>query len=257
VFAAPGQAGVSATGAAAAGPFTVSGCSPEPEPATCSERALRRLVRASRTIVRPGRKNGGTTLIFQLSRTAVVRITIARVYPTCKRVGSFTVRAHAGMNQIRFRGRFRGRPLPEGGYRLIVRVLGAERDAAAVPIVIARGKMRTRELRKARSTIVCNRPVADLVSQSDLVTPSSGGDDGSSVRGVATTIKDPLTSAALAVARKAKGLAQGLKDTASDPFDSPFVLTLVGLIALASALLGVLVLAQIARSTGFRGRAVH
>jgi hypothetical protein len=172
-------------------------------------------------------------------------------------VGSFSVRAHAGMNQIRFRGRFRGRPLPEGGYRLIVRVLGAERDAAAVPIVIARGKMRARELRKARSETVCSRPVANLVSESDLVTPSLGGDDGTSARGVATAIKDPLTGAALAVARKAKGLSQSLKDAASNPFDNPFILTLVGLIALASALLGVLVLAQIARSTGFRDRAVH
>jgi hypothetical protein len=162
------------------------------------------------------------------------------------------------MNQIRFRGRFRGRPLPEGGYRLIVRVLGAERDAAAVPIVIARGKMRTRELRKARSETVCSRPVANLVSeQSELVMLSSGGDDGTSASDVVTAIKDPLKGAALAVAQKAKGLPRTLKDVASDPFDNPFVLTLVGLIALASALLGVLVLAQIARSTGFRNRAVH
>lgn len=192
----------------------------------------------------------------------MLRISIVRVYPTCKRVGSFSRRANAGINKIRFQGRFRGRALPQGGYRLVIRAVGAERDAAAVPIVIARGKMPAGQLRKARSATVCSGPVADLGSEAgDLVTASSGSGDGSS-GGVMASVRDrlgaPLTPVVTMV-RKAKGVSHHLKAAGNEASESPLILTLVafGLIALASALLGTLGVTHIVRSTGFRWRGLH
>jgi hypothetical protein len=218
-------------------------------------------VRATRTIVRPGRKRGGTTLVFRLSRRAMLRITVMRVYPSCRRVGAFTVRARPGMNRIRFRGRLRGRPLPEGGYRLIVRARGARRDAAAIPIVIANGKTSTGELRKARRTTVCSEPIADLAPTGPVPAAAAldGGDENSSGGGALATnvnrVKAPLADTAEAIRKRAKALPKALKDAVTDsPFDDPFVLTVIALMVLSTAALGALVLDHVARATGFRNR---
>jgi hypothetical protein len=215
-------------------------------------------VRASRGVVRPGRKGGGTTLIFRLTRPAVLRITIVRVYPSCKRLGSFTVRAHSGVNRVRFRGRFRGRALPAGGYRLIIRARGATRDAAAVPIVVARGKITKEQIRKARSASVCSGPIAQLASASTDPSAVGARDDGNGsggglVAAVNDRVKAPFLGAAGIVGNAAKGLSDGVTDAATaGPLSDPFVITLIGALALVSALLGGLVLAHLARVAGFR-----
>jgi hypothetical protein len=186
-----------------------------------------------------------------------------RVYPSCQRVGAFTVRARAGMNRIRFRGRLRGRPLPEGGYRLIVRARGARRDAAAIPIVIANGKTSTAELRKARRTTVCSEPVADLVLEPTGPEPAAGALDGGDEKGSGggalatnvTRMKAPLADAAGAIRKRAKALPKALKDVvANSPFDDPFVVTLIALMVLASAMLGALVLGHVVRTAEIRRR---
>ena len=195
-------------------------------------------------------KSGGTTLIFRLSRPAVLRITIVRVYPSCERIGSCKVRAHAGVNRIRFRGRFRGRALPAGGYRLVVRARGAERDAAAIPIVIARGKTSPAALRQARNGSACTEPVADL----GVVSPPAGDQPGSD-GGRLAAVKKPLVGAAGAVAGTTEKVLDGVGDRVTraiedSPFDDPFVLTIIGLLLLTIAFLGTLLLAQVVRSLG-------
>lgn len=214
-------------------------------------------MRASRGVVRPGRKSGGTTLIFRLSRPAALRITIVRVYPSCKRLGSFTVRGHSGVNRVRFRGRLRGRALPEGGYRLIIRARGATRDAAAVPIVVARGKITKEQIRKARRTSVCSGPVAQSASAStDPSVVAARGDGNGSGGGLVAAVKDrakaPFVGAAGVVGNTAKGLSDRLSEATAGPLSDPFVITLLGFLALASALLGGLVLAHLARIAGLR-----
>lgn len=239
------------------GPFTAAGgCPPEPKRCTAGDRARRSPVRSSRGVVRPGRKGGGTTLIFRLSRPAVLRITIVRVYPSCKRLGTFTVRARSGVNRVRFRGRFRGRALSEGGYRLVIRARGATRDAAAVPIVVARGKITKAQIRKARTATVCSGPIAQLASGSTDSSAVAARDDGNgSSGGLVAAVKDrvkaPFVDAAGAIGGAAKGLSKDVADAAS-PLSDPFVITLIGFLALASALLGGLVLAHLVRVAGFR-----
>ncbi len=162
-------------------------------------------------------KNGGTTLIFRLSRPAVLRITIVRVYPSCKRLGSFKVRAHAGVNRIRFRGRFRGRALPAGGYRLVVRARGAERDAATIPIVIARGKTSPAALREARTGSACTEPAADL----GVVSPPASDQPGSN-GGRLEAVEKPVAGVAGAVAGTTKDVLDGVRDPVARAIeDSP------------------------------------
>ena len=174
-----------------------------------------------------------------------------RVYPSCKRLGSFTVRAHAGVNRVRFRGRFRGRALPAGGYRLVVRARGAERDAAAIPIVIARGKTSPAALRKARNGSTCTEPIADLGVVS---APGEGSDQGSS-GGRSERAELPIATAVGAVAGATKTVLDGVTGRITDaveesPVDDPFVLTVIGLLLLVIAVLGTLLLSQVVRTLG-------
>jgi hypothetical protein len=200
-------------------------------------------------VVRPGRRNGGTTLIFRLTKPAILHVTIVRVFPSCKRIGSFNVRAHAGVNRIRFRGRFRGRVLPVGGYRLVVRARGAERAAAAVPIVIARGEASRVAVDTARNAKVCSESVEEIGFVSAAGTPddTEGGGGGGRI----DRATDPIVGAAGAVAGAARdllGRATGPLRGEDDPFDDPYVLTIVGLFLLVICLLGTLLLAQIVHS---------
>jgi hypothetical protein len=200
-------------------------------------------------VVRPGRRNGGTTLIFRLAKPAVLHVTIVRVFPSCKRIGSFSIRAHAGVNRVRFSGSFRGRALPVGGYRLVVRARGAERAAAVVPIVIARGEASRVAVDTARNGKVCSESIAEIGFASAAGAPDdteSGGSGGGG--GLIRRATDPIGGVAGAVAGAAKdvlGRATGPLGAEDEPFDDPFVLTIIGLFLVAICLLGTLLLAQI------------
>jgi hypothetical protein len=62
------------------------------------------------------------TLVFHVARKGTVRVFVIRI--GCGVVGSFQVRAHPGVNRIRFRGRLHGQQLPAGKYRLRLRSHG-------------------------------------------------------------------------------------------------------------------------------------
>jgi hypothetical protein len=209
-------------------------------------------VRVTRTVVRPNSRNGGTMIVFRLSKPTVVRITVVRVYPTCERVGAFTVRARAGENRVRFRGRLRGRALPAGTYHLIFRARGAERDAAAVPIVIARGAVSAKALRKARSASACSESTADFESESApaAVTGSEASGGGGVLGRIRHHVKAPIESAAGAIAETARGLNERVNEAADEPLGRLF-LTLIGVIVLTSSILGTIVLTRIVRTNGF------
>lgn len=205
-------------------------------------------------MVRPGRKNGGTTLILRLSKATVLRISIVRVYPSCERLGSFTVRAHAGVNRIRFRGRLHGRALPDGGYRLVIRADGAQRAAAAVPIVITRGQTSNAALRKARNGSTCTETIAAVGSAS---APGAGADQQDSNAGSLERVTQPAVDLVGAVTGSVSGNARALLNGVTDritgavegsPLDDPFVLTIVGFLVLVIAFLGTMLLAQVVRS---------
>ena len=135
-----------------------------------------------------------------------------------------------------------------GGYRLVVRARGAERAAAAVPIVIARGEASRVAVDTARNGKVCSEPIAEIgfASAAGAHDTESGGGGGGGGR--IDWAKDPIVGAAGAVAGAARdliGRATGPLGVEDEPFDDPFVLTIIGLFLVAICLLGTLLLAQI------------
>jgi hypothetical protein len=212
-------------------------------------------VRATKLVVRPGRKNGGTTLVFAVRRPSVVRFTVVRVYPTCERVGSFTVRARQGTNRVRFKGRVNGRPLPDGVYRVLAQVRGHEKAVASVTLVVARRKAIEKNLRRPRST-ACSANDADAIAAAIGAAPPAEENGGKSR--VASAV-DPVVGAVKGVERTASKIAQAartvpdrIRDFAGGQSDK-IKLTLIGLGLLAIALVGALVTLNIVRF-GYRYR---
>ena len=134
-----------------------------------------------------------------------------------------------------------------GGYRLVVRARGAERAAAAVPIVIARGEASRVAVDAARNGKVCSEPIAEI----GFTSAAGAHDDtesGGGGRGRIERATDPIVGVAGAVAGAARdllGRATGRLGVEDEPFDDPFVLTIIGLFLVAICLLGTLLLAQI------------
>lgn len=195
--------------------------------------------------MRPGRKNGGTTLVVALTRRAQLRITIVRVYPSCERVGSFSVRAHRGVNRVRFNGRFRGRPLPEGTYRLLVQARGQERAAVAVTIVVIRGQASLAVLRRARSANSCSLAEAREI-ESAVGARASGRNDSGNPAGA----EKGKRASVIRVVSAVKGVMK--KASIGDDPVSSLILFIVGLVTLSSACLGGFVLVRWSRMMGWR-----
>ena len=187
-------------------------------------------------------------IVFRLSRPTMLRVTVVRVYPTCKRIGTFTVRGQAGVNRIRFRGRLGRRMLPTGGYRLIVRARGAERDAAAVPIVVARGPVSAATVRRLRRAMACSP--AESLAVANPIEADAGSSGGGVLAAFRDRIADGVGSAVGGVTRTARGAKARVAEAAENP--SSTLLTVVGLIALLSAILGGLVLARLVRLYRYR-----
>jgi hypothetical protein len=186
----------------------------------------------------------------------VLRVTIFRVFPSCQRIGAFSIRADRGVNRVRFAGRFRGRRLPDGGYRLIIRVRGVPRSVAAIPIVIASGRSSRTEIRRASRTVVCTRPVAELLgAASDPTAGPSDPDGGGGLTGrLERGVKKPIAAAAGALAEGAKGLSARLGSVADDPSPDAFRRVLVALVLLCLAAVGAIYLAvELARAAGVLG----
>ena len=209
---------------------------------------------ASKAVVQPGRRNGGTTLVFTLRERTVVRFTVVRVYPSCERIGSFSVRAHAGVNRVRFRGRLGRRPLAPGTYRLVAQARGRETAAATVTIVVPRGRTSPSELRRARAANSCSAADAHEIETAIGAAPARATGDHNGASGVRVrSMADPIVGATKAAVKKAKRLTERVTAAVEENvFADPFVLLLVGLFTLAFALLGTLVLLQVIRIMGLR-----
>ena len=57
-------------------------------------------------------------LVFDLADAGRVRLTLVRVFPDCRRIGSLSVRGHRGTNRIKLGPRLNGRPLRAGTYQI-------------------------------------------------------------------------------------------------------------------------------------------
>jgi hypothetical protein len=211
----------------------------------------RSLLRASKSVLRPGRRDGGTTLVFTLKQGTVVRFTIVRVYPSCERIGSFSVRAHAGVNRVRFRGRVGGRPLAEGTYRLVAQARGQETAASTVTIVVVRRKTSSAKLRRARRANTCSASGAHEIDAAMSVAPAGSSNDGHAVKtkGKTKSLTDPVVDAAKAAVKKAKALPSAVSPAVWDNLSATSVVLIAWLLGLACALLWTVV-PRVARTMG-------
>jgi len=206
-------------------------------------------VRASKTVVRPGKKNGGTTLLFRLGRGVLVRFTVVRVHPTCERIGSFTVAAHRGLNRVPFDGRVRGRPLSPGTYRVLVHARGAAAPAAALTLVVPRGRDGKAVLGKARKANACTVEKAREIE--DAAAAAALGTGGGGAANPAVLGKRLIHRAVIGAVKGVATHAEALNTSIDRRFPNPMVQTIVGLLTLMSACLGALVL------TRLRSRLLH
>jgi hypothetical protein len=165
------------------------------------------------------------------------------------------VNGRTGVNRVRFRGRFRGRPLADGTYRLRIRPRGARADVAAVTVVIANGKrMSAAELAKARRASVCHAAETVAVGARDDATAAAGDKRSGRGGGPLDRTKAQIGDAADAVVTNLGRLPGRFGAAADDPLSDPFVLILIGLLTLSTAALGTLLLLQVVRMDGTTNR---
>jgi hypothetical protein len=87
-----------------------------------------------------------------------VHFILTQIAPRCRRVGTFAVHAHAGVNSLRLPGRLHGRPLPPGTYVLSATVRG--RPILGVTVVVTTGRPTAAEVARARARNVCGARLA-------------------------------------------------------------------------------------------------
>ena len=106
-------------------------------------------------------------IVFRLRRRGVVHFVVTQVSPACRRVGTFSVRAHRGLNKVLLRGRLHGRPLPVGTYLLTATVRG--RPIVGVTIVVTASRPTAREVAQARRRNTCASVLVQRVFYSTTI----------------------------------------------------------------------------------------
>jgi hypothetical protein len=104
---------------------------------------------------------------FRLPAPGQVELVVRQSGPACAVVGRKHLRGHAGVNRVRFQGRYRGSALPPGRYTITVVVVRAGRHTPVGTVaveVVPDGRRLTRAQRTAPVTAGC----------SGAITPSSG-----------------------------------------------------------------------------------
>lgn len=183
-----------------------------------------------------------------------------RVYPSCQRVGSFTVRARAGKNKIPFKGRVDGRPLSDGVYRVLAQVRGHEKAVASVTLIVARGQRSAKNLRRNRPTACSQADAQSIESAIGAAAPPKSESGGGQVR--LASIGNPIVGSVKGLSRTASRLGDAAAAVPrriaelAEQHGSRVVLTMVGMSLLLISLIGTLVLLNIVR-IGYRYRVFH
>ncbi|MBA2537363.1 MAG: hypothetical protein H0V20_08045, partial [Actinobacteria bacterium] len=130
----------------------------------------------------------GTTLSLWIRNGARVDFFIRRESPDCEFVGSFSYRAHGGVNRLRWLGRFRGKPLPPGTYRITA---VASRGSSK----LSRGSVRV-VIAPPNRTAKNVDPQASQCTGSEWESPVGAESDGSAAAGRSGEDSDGATEAA-------------------------------------------------------------
>jgi len=99
------------------------------------------------------RRHRRTILVFVLRHPALVEFVVVQVSPACRRVGTFHVRGHRGVNRVRFGDRIGHHLLGSGTYRIVARGRGGRRVVDTRLVVVQNAKHAN--LRAARNANTC------------------------------------------------------------------------------------------------------
>jgi hypothetical protein len=198
----------------------------------------------TRTWVRSGARRSATKIVFRLHRGGLVRFVVTQVAPQCRRVGTFAVRGHAGVNKVPLRGRLNGRPLPVGTYVLSATVRG--RPVLGVTVVVTASRPTAGEVARARARNVCATVyLLNTFRNVTIFRPPLGVDGPVGARAERSRPAPPIKAAA---AVPAPGNVLGAQfSKPAGGFDTKRMLLLFAA-ALAIALLGLAVLPATALS---------
>jgi hypothetical protein len=166
---------------------------------------------------------------------------VKQVSPACVGIGRFTVKAHAGLNRVRFAGAVHGRPLDAGTYRVSIRTATGHVVRRVTLVVVDGPAPTTDELRSLRTANTClggsasptttsasaavgsaSTPIPPAAKQAGAAQglvprePSLHGILGSSVTRTARAI-EPLLVALLALAIVLLGVASLPREAVPDP----------------------------------------
>jgi len=118
------------------------------------------------------RRHRRTTLVFVLRRAAVVEFLVVQVSPACRRVGTFHVRGHTGVNRIRFDDRIGHHVLGPGTYRIIARRGGG--SVVDTRLVVVQNAKHA-NLRAARNANTCPPGTDPALVPATGASSSTGG----------------------------------------------------------------------------------
>jgi hypothetical protein len=139
------------------------------------------------------------TLVFRTKRAGVVVFSVQQVSPTCQFVGFLRVRAHRGVNRVRFRGRVNGTLLAPGTYRLEARA--AHHRIARITVVI---------LERARNGSIRSLLKANTCGTTSAIGALARPDFGATAVSRTTTPRAGVEAATHAAARRSELGLDGL-----------------------------------------------
>ena len=140
-------------------------------------------------IAASGKKSRRSTILtFVVVRSGRVFFTVRQLSPECRIVGRFSVRAHAGLNRVRFAGRVGKRELTAGTYRLTARTRTGRALARVTIVVVERGAPSRAELATLQRLNVCpdSHGFASAATSTGASVNGKGSADGFSPDGQAS-----------------------------------------------------------------------
>jgi hypothetical protein len=177
-----------------------------------------------------GTRQGSAVIRFIAPNAARAFVSVKQLFPSCAPIGHFSVRAHAGVNNVRFTGRLHGRKLQPGTYRFTVRARSGRVLRRVILVVVRGAKPTGRALAALRTANAC---AAD--TQGSGFSSTGSGNAG----GTAPTPQTPQASEAGVVPAHGPNLHSGVLASAAQETARALEPLLIALLVASIVLFGV------------------
>lgn len=138
---------------------------PAPQNVSSTQQAA---AHATRTYITTSKRSKRRPLVvkFRLAHRARVVFTVFELYPNCRRVTSFVVAGHRGVNRVKVRRKIAGKLLEPGTYRINARVAGGT-PLFQLVLAVVKTRPTAKQLAFERNRNACASPALALVTSSD------------------------------------------------------------------------------------------